>query len=301
MGHLAPQVLGLGNGLRGTRRHTTCYTGTHSFTQQPGKRGARLGRGEEAHRINTKAGNQRRVICRCSPSHPILTVPIEQPTEDNTSSESDEEVEFAKTERDDDRRKTLLNSIQAGDSSLDQLKQQSKLKDHTDFFHLPDNSREGDPTTPRDSPRSTGASPTVSGEVIDLSLGTDDEGAENASTTTGSAPLGSCDIQRTITSAPATCRPHGPSNGKWTCPICTLYAPFSYFAFPSVPSPHPPRTSLHFTVSIFIPSIPHHRRLIDRRYFFSLAGTINPGTSAAMPVEVFDLQICELGGHSHER
>lgn len=43
-------------------RHRTCYTGTHSIPQQPGKRGARFSSGEEAHRISARAGNQRRVL-----------------------------------------------------------------------------------------------------------------------------------------------------------------------------------------------------------------------------------------------
>lgn len=129
--------------------------------------------------------------------------------------------------------------MQTGDSSLDQLKQQSKLKEYADFFQLPDSSHKDEPTTPRDPQVSTGVSPTTSGEVIDLSLSTDDEGGEDVTTNTSSAPGGGCDIQQSITSPSVACKPHGPSNGKWTCPICTLYAPFSYLASPSLPLPRP--------------------------------------------------------------
>ncbi|KAF9790468.1 WLM-domain-containing protein [Thelephora terrestris] len=151
----------------------------------------------------------------------------EQASDDNASSGSDEEVEFAKVERDDDRRKALLDSIQTGDSSLDQLKRQSKLEDCAGFFHLPGDSRNGEPTAPKDMQNSTGLLTATDGEVIDLSLSTDEEEGDDSpvagvTTTTISESGGVCDIQQNVTSTSVTCKPHVPSNGKWACPICTL-------------------------------------------------------------------------------
>ena len=268
-GHLVTQALGSGNGLKGTHRHRAYNAGTYAITQQPGKKGTRLSGGEEAHYVNAKAGNQRRVLCSCPRSHPALTTPTEQPAEASTSSGSDEEVEFASTERDDDRRKTLLDSMQTGDSeSLDLLKQTSKLEDYNRFFHLPGSSYQGEPPVPRDEQNPSGVSPAVSDEVIDLSLSTDDEGAEDVTAATSSAPGGCCDIQRTITSASVTYRPHGPLNGKWACPICTLYAPFSYLALPSLPSPHPSTDHPPFHCFYFYP-FHSPSALSNRSPFFS--------------------------------
>lgn len=160
----------------------------------------------------------------CATTRGLQFVPIGQPSDGDTSSDSD--AEFIKTEGDDDRRKILFDSIQTGDSALDQLRHQSKLKDYTGFFHLPDGSHEGDKTTPRDSRDSAGTPPTASDEIIDLSLSTDEEGGDdhpaNVTTTTSSGAGVGCDIQRSVTSTSVTCSPHGASNGKWTCLVCTL-------------------------------------------------------------------------------
>ena len=155
--------------------------------------------------------------------------------------------------------------MQAGDSSLDQLKEQSKLEDYVGFFHLPSSQDEDNPTTVRDPQRveSTEAPPTTSGEVIDLTLSTDEEGDDDRSddviATTSSGPGGKCDVQQIVTSKTSVTGKLAdhPSDGKWACPICTLYAP------PSPPpllftiaTPFPP-ASLHSNVPIFIPSISH--------------------------------------------
>ena len=162
--------------------------------------------------------------------------PTEPPQDDNISdSGSDEEVEFAKTEGNGDRRKTLLDSVQAGDSSLDQLKKQSKLEDYVGFFYLPDSLDEDEPGSSK--------VPTIGEEVIDLSLSTDEEGDDDNSgdvvVTTNSGPSWGCDVQRTVTSTSVTGKPDRPSDGKWACPICTLYARSSSlhrsYPYPSIP------------------------------------------------------------------
>ena len=163
------------------------------------------------------------------------------PDDDASDSGSDEEVEFAKTEGDADRRKTLLDSVQTGDSSLDQLRKQSKLEDYAESFHLPSSLGEDKASTPRDLQRaehSKGPSASSDG-VIDLSLSTDEEGEDvrpgDAVAVVNSGPGGGCDIQLTVTSTSTTGMPDRPSDGTWTCPICTLYAHSSPLTLPSPP------------------------------------------------------------------
>ncbi|KAF9648831.1 WLM-domain-containing protein [Thelephora ganbajun] len=170
----------------------------------------------------------------------------EQPPGDGASeSGSDEEVEFVKTEGDDDRRKTLLDSIQAGDSSLDQLKSQSKLEDYAGFFHLPGSLEREKLSTVRDPQRGdpTRALLTTSSEVIDLSLSTDEEGDDDRSedivATTSSEPRGGCDIQRTVTSTSVTGEPNHFSDGRWACPICTLVNQSRHLSCDACGSPRP--------------------------------------------------------------
>ena len=177
---------------------------------------------------------------------PLTELP---PDDDASESGSDEEVEFAKTEADDDRRKTLLDSIQTGDSSLDQLRKQSKLDDYADFFHLPSGQDEDKATTSRDPQQAdrTKGPPATSDDVIDLSLSTDEEGEDDrpgdAITTASSGSGGGCDIQLTVTSTSVTGKPDHTSEGAWACPRCTLYAHSSplarYSPFPT-PTPLPP-------------------------------------------------------------
>lgn len=173
-----------------------------------------------------------------------------QTPDDASDSGSDEEVEFVKTEGDDDRRKTLLDSVQAGDESLDQLKGQSKLADYVGFFHLPGSQDAANkPPTVRDPRRVESTNvppPTTSSEVIDLSLSTDDEGDDDHTggdviATTSPGPGVECDIQRTITSTTSVTgkSPDRSPDGKWACPICTLYAPRPPLLLPSSPSPRP--------------------------------------------------------------
>lgn len=225
----------------------------------------------------------------------------EQPSDDDNSSGSDEEVEFVKIERDDDRRKALLDSLKVGDSSLEQLKQQSKLDDYTGFFRLPESSHEAELMTTPDSHSSTEGPPAVGAEVIDLSLSTDDEGGdaitEDVTPTTGSPAGADCDVQGTVTATSVTDKAHDPSNGKWACPICTLYAPFSYVASPPPPSPRPIPTVLHFSIPIFISSIPHRHKITDRRFFFLFAGRTSQDTLVVMPVGAFGPRTCELEDH----
>lgn len=76
----------------------------------------------------------------------VRLCPTELPPHGDTSdSGSDEDFESAKTEGGDDRRKTLLDSVLAGDSPLDQLKKQGKLEDYGRFFYLPGSRGEGEP------------------------------------------------------------------------------------------------------------------------------------------------------------
>lgn len=185
----------------------------------------------------------------------------ELPPDDSTpDSGSDEEVEFAKTEGDDDRRKTLVDSIQTGDSSLDQQREQSKLDDYAGFFHLPSGRDEDEPAALRDQQQvaDTGGSSTTSHEIIDLSLSTDEEGEDDRSATASSGPGGGCDVQ-TVASTSVTGKPGHSSDGTWSCPICTLYAHASPLASsPPIllhPHPHP-----------LVP-IPHWYAPTDRQSF----------------------------------
>jgi len=153
----------------------------------------------------------------------------EPPVNEGTSeSGSDEEVEFVKTEGDDDRRKTLLDSVQTGDQSLDQMKTQSKLEDYAGFFHLPGSPNEDEPTAAQDQQRvGSSKTPLAAGdEVIDLSLSTDDEDdgrSNNMIATTSSGPRGGCEVQQTVASTSVTGNPNNPSDETlWACPICTL-------------------------------------------------------------------------------
>lgn len=144
--------------------------------------------------------------------------------------------------------------MQAGDSPLDQLKKQSRLEDYVGFFHLPSSQDEDNPATVQEPQRaeSTNAPPTTSSEVIDLSLSTDEEGdddrSEDVVATTSSGPGRKCDVQRTITSTTSVTGklPNHPSDGKWACPICTLYVPSPPLPPSSSLSPRP----LHLLSSI---------------------------------------------------
>lgn len=202
---------------------------------------------------------------------PLTELP---PDDDASDSGSDEEVEFAKTEGDDDRRKTLLDSMQQGDSSLDQLRKQSKLDDYAGFFHLPTGQDEDKATTSRDPQQAdhTKGPSATSSEVIDLSLSTDEEGEDDrpgdAAATTSSVLEGGCDIQLTVTSTSVTGKPDRATDGVWACPICTLYGPSSPFTSSLLPSPSPallrsPHLPVFVSHSHPLVSIPHRRAPID--------------------------------------
>jgi len=135
------------------------------------------------------------------------------PNGDTSESGSDEEIEFVKTEGDDDRRKALLDSVQTGDQSLDHLKKQNSLEDYAGFFHPPDNPGEDGPSTARDQQR---ADSTKTPPVV----GSDRSGGPIA--TTSSGPGGGCIVQQTITSTSVTGNADSPTDGAWACPICTL-------------------------------------------------------------------------------
>lgn len=164
---------------------------------------------------------------KCQSDHSFHSEP--PPDGDRSDSGSDEEVEFAKTEGDEDRRKTLLDSIQTGDSSLDQLRKQSKLDDYVGIFHLPNLAGEGHAAVQDQPADHTKVIPTTNSEVVDLSLSTaeegDDDRSEDVIVATDSGPrFGGCDIQQTVTSTSVTSKPDRTLDGGWACPICTLYA-----------------------------------------------------------------------------